>query len=87
MDIRPTPPTTGNISAATMTLASRQHQASLMIEELAGGRSDMAFSVPRPVRGLRCPARVRNITRCSQNLGLKPQFMAGLDARAKKAVI
>jgi hypothetical protein len=70
-----------------MTLARRQHQASLMIEELAGGRSDMAFSVPRPVRGLRCPARLRDITGFSQDLGLKPQFMAGLHARAKKAVI
>ena len=87
LDISPAPPTTGNSSAATMTLANRQHQASLMIEGPAGGRSDMAFSVPRPSRDLRCPARVRNITQFSQDLRLKPQFMAGLHARAKKAVI
>jgi hypothetical protein len=30
---------------------------------------------------------LRDITRFSQDLGLKPQFMAGLHARAKKAVI
>src|ERR1700682_6320183 len=39
LDIRPNPPTAGNISAATTTLASRQHHASLMTVTAVGGRS------------------------------------------------
>ncbi len=59
LDIRPTPPTTGNSSAATITLANRQHQASLMIVEPAGGRSDMGYSVLRPLlRACGAPVRV-----------------------------
>ncbi len=37
LDISPMPPTTGNISAAATTLASRQHQASLMTVTDVGG--------------------------------------------------
>ena len=86
LDIRPTPPATGNSSAATITLANRQHQASLMIEELAGGRSNMGYSVLRPSWGLRRPVRRMKITKFSSVAVKKPQFMAGLDACAKKAV-
>src|SRR6202171_418841 len=39
LDIRPKPPTAGNISAAATTLANRQHHASLMIVTAVGGRS------------------------------------------------
>ena len=42
LDIRPNPPTTGNISAAATTLASKQHQASLMtVAGWSVGRSGM----------------------------------------------
>ena len=41
LDIRPNPPTTGNISAAATTLASKQHQASLMTVAAVVGRSGM----------------------------------------------
>src|SRR5690348_5258570 len=45
LDTSPRPPTTGNISAAVSTLASRQHQASLISETATGGRSDMVYRV------------------------------------------
>ena len=49
LDISPRPPTAGNSSAATITLASRQDQASLMIVEAAGvRRSDMGDTLLRP---------------------------------------
>ncbi len=38
LDISPKPPTTGNISPAATTLASRQHHASLMTVTVVGGR-------------------------------------------------
>ena len=41
LDIRPNPPTTGNISAAATTLANKQHQASLMTVVAVEGRSGM----------------------------------------------
>jgi hypothetical protein len=37
----------------------------LMIEEPAGRRSDMGYSVLRPSWGLRCPARPVKITELS----------------------
>src|SRR3954471_22096779 len=37
LDSNPTPPTTGNIRPATTTLASRQHQASLITVTVIGG--------------------------------------------------
>src|SRR5215510_2412030 len=37
LDNSPTPPTTGNINAATTTLANRQHQASLITVTVRGG--------------------------------------------------
>ena len=37
LDSNPNPPTTGNISPATTTLASRQHQASLITVTVMGG--------------------------------------------------
>ena len=46
LDIRPIPPTIGNISAAAMTLANKMHHPSLMTVTAVGGRgevgSDMA---------------------------------------------
>jgi len=45
LDISPTPPATGNSRAATITPASRQHQASLTRVGPVGGRSDMGYSV------------------------------------------
>src|SRR5690242_15640710 len=55
LDSSPKPPTTGNINPATTTLASRQHQASLMIVTVrgggvgvrSGGRSGMSYRVTR----------------------------------------
>jgi len=80
------PPATGNSSAARITLASRQHQASLRTEELAGGRSDMRYSVLRPPEGLRSPARPVKITELTCGSVKKPQFVLGLDACPKKPV-
>ncbi len=61
LDTRPTPPTTGNISAAATTLASRQHHASLMTT-VAGGRfgggSGMPYRVTRSPVELPAAARL-----------------------------
>ena len=86
LDSSPRPPATGNSRAATITLANRQHQASLMIEEPAGRRSDMGYSVLRLPGGLRCPARPVKITKFSSVPVGKPLFIGGLDACAKKPV-
>jgi hypothetical protein len=40
LDIRPNPPTSGNISAAATTLANKMHQPSLMTVTVVGGRGD-----------------------------------------------
>ena len=40
LDIRPMPPTTGNIKPAAMTAASRQHHISLMTVTATGGRGE-----------------------------------------------
>src|SRR6516165_707007 len=48
LDISPTPPTNGNISAAAKTLANKQHPASLRTVRTAGGRSDMRTRVAAP---------------------------------------
>ena len=53
LDISPRPPTAGKSRAATITLASRQDHASLMIVEAAEARSDMGYSVLRYSRGVR----------------------------------
>src|SRR5580693_128556 len=45
LDINPIPPATGNSNAATMTLASRQHPASLVMVTAVAGRSDMATTL------------------------------------------
>src|SRR6478735_1951612 len=51
LDIRPIPPTTGNINPAAMTAASRQHHISLMTVTATGGRvggcSGMSYRVAR----------------------------------------
>jgi hypothetical protein len=49
----------------------------LMTEELAGGRSDMRYSVLRPPGGLRSPARQVKITEFSYGSVKKPQFTMG----------
>jgi hypothetical protein len=48
LDISPTPPATGNISAVATTLASTQHPASLRIVRATGGRSGMRTRVAAP---------------------------------------
>src|ERR1700733_11093012 len=45
LDPSPMPPAIGNSRAATMTLASRQHPASLAIVTAVAGRSDMATTL------------------------------------------
>ncbi len=91
LDISPRPPTTGKSSAATITLASRQDQASLMIVGTVGGRSDMGYSVLSAVRRLSLarPARLGagRIAEISDVCVTKAQFMIRLDACAKKPVI
>jgi hypothetical protein len=41
LDIRPNPPTSGNISAAATTLANKTHQPSLITVTVVGGRGDV----------------------------------------------
>src|SRR6185369_2283464 len=61
LDSNPNPPTTGNISPATTTLANKQHQASLMTVTVVGGAvggcSGMTYRLTRgmtPQNGSSC---------------------------------
>ena len=70
-----------------ITLANRQHQASLMIVAPAGGRSDMGYRVLRSVRGLRAVPRRAKISPGNLRGSQKSQFTLGRHDRPKKAVI
>ena len=70
-----------------ITLANRQHQASLMIVAPAGGRSDMGYRVLRSVGGLRAVPWRAMITTGNLRGSQKCQFTPGRHNRPKKAVI
>src|SRR5215217_456857 len=83
-DIRPKPPTTGNIRAAATTLARRQHHASLMTVTAVGGRvggcSGMVYRVTTSQNGRFC----RPIAGLHSSADLPERTLCGLTARSSQ---
>ena len=70
-----------------ITLANRQHQASLMIVAPAGGRSDMGYRLLTSFGVLRAVPRRVTISTGNLQGSQKCQFTPGRHDRPKKAVI
>src|SRR6185437_2563425 len=78
LETRPIPPARGNSNAATMTLASRQHPASLAMVTAVAGRSDMTTTLAALQR-----TSVRTFV---ENFFLRSKRLRLLSAAAQAAV-
>src|SRR3954447_13812902 len=87
LDSNPIPPTNGNISPATTTLASRQHQASLItvtaVGGLVGGCSGMTYRLTRGM-GRQNGSSCRSIAGFAGHTDLPLRQFCGLTARSSQ---